>query len=210
MNRRNLDENIVLRFMMQIGDLFLLNFIWIVCCIPVITIGASTSAAYAVALKMVEDQHGGIFREFFHYFRKSFLQATLMELLFAVAVAAICADVIFALQSPTPIMMMYLCIAVVMAVFVGIVFAFGVPMQARYTNTILGYIRNSFSLAAPYLPKLLLVWAIWLVPILLCIFFYDPIFIYMGFLWLFCGFAALMYFHSIVVRKIFDEIKDME
>ena len=51
-------------------QLLLLNCLWLVCCIPVITIGGATCAAYAVALRLADDDEevqsaGGIIRRFF-------------------------------------------------------------------------------------------------------------------------------------------------
>ena len=45
-------DNPVWRFIGKLGDLILLNILWIVCSIPVFTIGASTTAVYYVTLKL--------------------------------------------------------------------------------------------------------------------------------------------------------------
>lgn len=49
-------DNPVWRFIGKLGDLILLNILWIVCSIPVFTIGASTTAVYYVTLKLARDE----------------------------------------------------------------------------------------------------------------------------------------------------------
>ena len=53
-------EGPVFTFLSRLADLFWLNLLFIVCCIPVITIGAATTALYYVTLKMAKDEEGYI------------------------------------------------------------------------------------------------------------------------------------------------------
>ena len=43
-------DNPVWRFIGKLGDLVLLNLLWLICCIPVFTAGAATTAVYYVTL----------------------------------------------------------------------------------------------------------------------------------------------------------------
>ncbi|MFQ9510793.1 MAG: DUF624 domain-containing protein, partial [Lachnospiraceae bacterium] len=53
----NLD-NPVWRFIGKLVDVALLNLLWIICCIPIVTIGPATTAMYYVTLKLVRDEEG--------------------------------------------------------------------------------------------------------------------------------------------------------
>ena len=53
----------------KITDLVTLNILWLLCCIPIITIGASTSALYQVTLQIAENRDSYITKEFFKAFR---------------------------------------------------------------------------------------------------------------------------------------------
>lgn len=46
----------------------LLNLLWLICCIPVFTAGAATTAVYYVTLKLVRDDDGSTIKSFFHSF----------------------------------------------------------------------------------------------------------------------------------------------
>ena len=55
MNRLFDLENPVMVFLGRLADLVWLNILYIICCIPVFTIGAATSALYYVTMKMVKE-----------------------------------------------------------------------------------------------------------------------------------------------------------
>jgi hypothetical protein len=44
-------ENPVIAFLNKMADLILLNLIFLLCCIPVVTIGPAITALYAVSLR---------------------------------------------------------------------------------------------------------------------------------------------------------------
>ena len=62
-NLFNLD-NPVMQFLSRIFDLVVLNVIFLVFCIPVVTAGASLSGLYYVSLKIVRGEEPYIWRYF--------------------------------------------------------------------------------------------------------------------------------------------------
>ena len=58
------------RFMTRIFNLMILNLLWMLCCIPIVTIGASTVALYTMTLRLVRDEEGSLTRDFFKAFRE--------------------------------------------------------------------------------------------------------------------------------------------
>ena len=65
-----------------ISDLMILNLVTLVCCLPVITIGAALTGMHYVLLKMVRREEGYIVRSYFKSFKENFLQATIIWILF--------------------------------------------------------------------------------------------------------------------------------
>ena len=53
----------VFRFLETIANLLLLNLLFVICCIPVVTIGPALTATYYVALKIVRQEETGIFQD---------------------------------------------------------------------------------------------------------------------------------------------------
>ena len=64
MNRFFNMDNKFFVFMGRVADLLLLNFLCILCCIPVVTAGASITALSYVTLKMARDEESYIARSF--------------------------------------------------------------------------------------------------------------------------------------------------
>lgn len=69
-------QNPIWRFMGRVADMFLLTVLWALCSVPIITAGASTTALYYVALKMVKNQDGYLCRTFLRSFRDNLITAT--------------------------------------------------------------------------------------------------------------------------------------
>ncbi len=55
-----------------------LNILWFICCIPIVTIGASTTALFYVTLKIAKNDEGNITKAFFHSFRVNLKQSTIV------------------------------------------------------------------------------------------------------------------------------------
>lgn len=53
-----------------------LNVLWLICCLPVFTVGASTTALFYVSLKVAKNEEGSLTKAFFHSFKENFKQGT--------------------------------------------------------------------------------------------------------------------------------------
>ena len=74
-------DNPVMQFISKIFDLVILNLIFILFSIPVITMGASLCGMYYVSLKIVRGEDPYIWKNFFKAFRQNFKQGTLVWIL---------------------------------------------------------------------------------------------------------------------------------
>ena len=71
----------VMRFLTVMADLMILNILTIICCIPIITAGASLTGLHYVLLKMARNEEGYIVKSFFKSFKQNFRQATIIWLI---------------------------------------------------------------------------------------------------------------------------------
>lgn len=76
MKNNHLPDSPFFRFMDLVGDVFLLHLCWLVGCLPLVTAGASTTAAFAVAGKMAAGQEYRVFHDYGAAFRRDFALAT--------------------------------------------------------------------------------------------------------------------------------------
>ena len=76
-------DNPFWRSLNTVADMLILNLLYVACCLPVITVGAATSALYAVSMKLAsKDEDIYVTRSFFRAFVSNFKQATLIWLIF--------------------------------------------------------------------------------------------------------------------------------
>ena len=137
----------------KLADLIWLNILATICCIPIITIGASLTALHYVVLKMVKDEEGYITRSFFKSFRENFKQATLMWLMLLVVFILLVAD--FMIFRFSGIVFPGWCQIALIAIAVLIMFATMhlFPLLSRYENSIRATYKNSLFMGIIHLPK---------------------------------------------------------
>ena len=58
-----------------------LNLFWVICSIPIFTIGASTTALYYASLKVLRNEENHVVAMFFRSFKENFKQATQLWLI---------------------------------------------------------------------------------------------------------------------------------
>ena len=58
----------------SIFDLFVLNLLWLLCCLPIVTIGPATAAFYYAMINLVRGEETYLSKDFFHSFRQNLKQ----------------------------------------------------------------------------------------------------------------------------------------
>ncbi|MDE6261563.1 MAG: YesL family protein [Oscillospiraceae bacterium] len=76
-----------------IGDCICLSAMWLVFSLPVVTIGASTTAMYAAAYHSIRKKEGALWRSFWGAFQENFKRSTLIWLVELVVMALLTVDV---------------------------------------------------------------------------------------------------------------------
>ena len=72
------------RTLSKIGDLFILNVLWIIGCLPIVTIGVSTASMYHCCIKCVRRDRSQTGKEFWRAYKMNFKQGVLGTILCAV------------------------------------------------------------------------------------------------------------------------------
>ena len=166
----NIDSPIMVG-LSRLADLVILSFLWFVCCLPVITIGASTTAMYYVALKVVRNEEDvKIANTFFQGFKSNFKQATIMNIISLILGAIIVVDAwywFFAQGS-----MATISFAIFFAVFVWLLCTmfYAYPLQAQFYNTVKQTLINGAILSMRKFPVTVVVFVNNLLPLLLAFF----------------------------------------
>lgn len=143
------------KFMSKLTELFKLNFLWLVFSLPIVTVGISTTAAYTVALKMAENQEGYIAGDFLKAFKANWKQGLVMSFITIICVWAVYLDFrIFSVVEENSYV--FLIVGIVAAYVLGFSLLYAYPLLARYENTILNTLKNSFRISMKYFLRSLL------------------------------------------------------
>ena len=120
----------------QFGGFFLLSCLWYLCCLPVVTAGAATTALYYVTLKMARGQEGQLIPAFFHSFKQNLKQATALWVGYLAVGILLVLDLVICLQTSSVFAGAMFFTSVVLlacwALFITMLF----PLVARCDNTI--------------------------------------------------------------------------
>ena len=148
-------DNPVWRFIGKLGDLVLLNLLWVICCIPVFTAGAATTAVYYVTLKLVRDDDGSTIKSFFHSFTQNFKQATAIWLMILVAGGLLGFDLWFLMSGvvtvSTVVKTVMSAVFGAMTLILLFVTTYIFPLQARFYNTVKRTLFNAFFMSVRHL-----------------------------------------------------------
>ena len=82
----------VMDFLRTVTNLVIVNILYIICSIPIITFGAAYSAKYYVAMKVIRGEGTGVVIPFFKAFKRNFKQATAVWIVMLVAIFLIIFD----------------------------------------------------------------------------------------------------------------------
>lgn len=194
----------LMRFLTKIADLMVLNILFCVTSIPLITIGASWTALYSVTLKMVRDEEGSVSRSYFHSFRQNFKQATLLWLGVLVVLTLLVLDIRVLNGMAGRTAPGLLRVGVEILALLGImVLQYLFPSLARFEASLADTLKNACMMALAHLPKTALmtaaaVGAVWITLI-------NNTTIAVGLMvWPLIGFSLMAFGNSGILRKIFD------
>ena len=149
----------------KFGQLFLklaygccLNVLWLVCCLPIFTIGASTTALYYTSFKIAKDEGSYITTMFFRSFKQNFKQATIIWLIMLGVGALIVGDAILLSRlrdasAGTAAVVWTLLLACIFACMIAyvIVLVYIFPLLSIASNTTANMFKNAFLIGTHYL-----------------------------------------------------------
>ena len=86
-------DNKMMRNLNKIADAILMGLLWLICCLPVVTVGAASGAFYYAYQKSIRQGKGYPFKEFFRGFKANFQQASKVWLFMLVLLVVLVVDI---------------------------------------------------------------------------------------------------------------------
>ena len=140
------------RFMNMLFDILYVGVLWLVCSLPLITAGASATAAYYAMSKCVRRKTGYIGREFFHSFKVNFRQITGLTLLFLFVEGVLAIDLYYVWTHENQLNnALFIVLLFISFVVAGIVI-YVCPILSRFHKKNTELIKTALYLLFRYLP----------------------------------------------------------
>lgn len=194
-------------FLSKMADMMWLTILTMVCCIPIVTVGASLTGLNYVALRMARNEDGYVTKSFFKAFKENFKQATVIWLIFVAIFAFLFVDYRILTTTGVELPMLVQLLLFTIGIFAVFTFTMVWPVLAKFENTILRTIMNAFAISAAQFFKTLLMIFIYAVPFLLWFFVQPYIPNIMPILFVFC-FSVPAYLSAKLYDKFFRSVEN--
>lgn len=140
----------------KIGNILLVSVLWLIGCIPVVTIGTSTIAMYYAMVKAVRCEEGYVSKEFIRSYRQNLKTGILLTVIFLVLAAVLWLDQSYTVKQISimagALKMVYLLLAFVIAGIVLYLF----PVLSRFTMDAFSCFKLALFMVFKHLPTTIL------------------------------------------------------
>ena len=201
-------ESPLMQMLTRAGDMILLNVLFLICCIPVITAGASIAAMHKMMQELIYETDSGTFKGFFRAFKANFKQATIVWLIVLLVIVSLGCDVLLIITffSGSEAVKWMLGLLAVLVVLVCCVAAYMIPLIVRYENTLRQHLSNAAVLAIIKLPRTIGLVLLNLMPLILLSISLTA-FVQTLIFWVVIGFSFTTYMEVVLLKPVFAELE---
>ncbi len=148
-------DNAFFTFLGKVCDIIFLSILWVVLCIPVITIGPATTALYYATVKVIRRERGYLFREFFKSFKLNFKRGAIIGVVLTVLFLVLRFDISWAWANLED---SGLTGSILFGAFIALTFlvisftAYVFPILSRFDMTIKQLVKASLFMSIRHIP----------------------------------------------------------
>lgn len=187
----------VMNFLTKVSDICLISMLWLICCLPLVTIGASTTAAYYTIVKVVRRQIGTMHKEFFRSFRSNLKESFIINLIYLLIEGILVFNIYTVYQSlqTTDSVFAFNLLFFYVIVFVLVIGAgiYTYPVLSRFAMGRFALVKFSLFCMFRHLPTTILLLAVFLVSVVVGLLF-PPGLIFMP--------GICLYLYSLFMERI--------
>lgn len=187
----------------QILNLVKLNVLWLLCCVPIVTIGPATSAMNYVVNLYLEEKNDQVLRPFFKAFRRDLKQGLALGLLMLILTGVAVFDGLFLLanfsESPHPAWIPFL----ILMLFLVSLYVYAFPLLSRYQLRFSELLKNAVALFWQNLVSSIVALVVLLLPALLG-WIFPSAWSEILFLWILIGGSLTTYINNKTILNILD------
>lgn len=190
------------QFLCRIGDIITLNFLWIICSLPLITLGASTTALYYTWMKQYREGDSPVHRYFFSSFKDNLRKSTAAWILSLLIISSLIFDIIFFQSLGSSIGKLGQYFFTILLVCFILILLYLFPVIAAFNATLIQHFRNAFVFTLSYPLATLTLFVSIVIPVGLTYFSETYLGVWL-FCWVFFGVGLLGRFQSRIFIKLF-------
>lgn len=196
----------IINTLSNMADLIILNILHIVCCIPILTIGVSTTALNDAVSRLIRDE-GNIVKAYFKALFSNFKQSTVQWVILLLLGIPLALCLYFYINITTSIGQTLLWIAIVFAFFWCSVCSWTFLLQSRFYNSTTNSFRNALLCSIAYLPHTIAIVVMDILPVAFALLF-PKMFVYCGIVFFIIWFSLASYIKLKVTKKAFQMLLD--
>ena len=192
----------LMRTMNELGSIIWMSVLFVLCCLPVVTIGASLTALYRMMFNLRQDKTCTA-GAFFSAFASNFRHATviwLLELVFGAALYFAYGGLgLVEASAPRMVLLVLFCVVFFLG---GIVFLYAYPLTSFFENTVGNTLRNALLIGMKHYSRTVIAFALSLIPGMVAVL--SPAwFLRLLFIWLLIVPGLLVYWIGGILLKVF-------
>lgn len=171
-------DTLLWRWCSRILDIMVLSLFWLLCSLPVVTVGAASTALYDAAVHGVRREEARAYARFFRTFRREMKTAVPAALLWGAALAVLlwCGQQIgVVIQDPGPVLAATAVLAALLLFVLGTV-SWLFPLLSRFTFSFGALNRTAGQFFIAHLPSSVLLALLLMVSTWTCVRFWFPVF----------------------------------
>lgn len=203
MKQENVLKESLGNFMRNAYDLLVMNWLWLLCSLPVVTVGPATVAMYTVIQKLIREEPVSLVKDFFKAFKEEFRKSVAMGFLVGIPTLVAVVDAWFAVQQTGAMQTLFLVVAFLVGLVALTLLGHGFAVIARFRNSLKKHIGNAFSLVFVAPGKTLQIWCVLLFPVLLALCLPVMAVKALGVVYIMYGISLPVFISSRLHREIF-------
>lgn len=186
--------------MERIYQILLLNSIFIISCLPVVTIGVALASAYGTAYKMIDHSEGVLYKEYLRQLKLNMLPATKLWVLILAVIGAGFWTFPYVQSFMVGNKIAYY-LTMVFITFLVLMSLYLFPLIARFDNSLSGTVVNAMILSFKHLPQSIIVFFITIGGVVIV-----PIYLpKLLFVWLFTGIGTVIFINANILMNVFKK-----
>ena len=187
----------------SIGDVVIISALFLLFCLPVVTVGSSVSALYYTVYRKYHKKSDTLSQDFMRSLKGNLKNGILIHILYSIYLAITGFNIYFAFNGLGSIKLpdWYTIVSFLPLLPVIFTLPYIYPLMARFNNGIKGTFTNSFTLCMIGFPKFLLIWLILFITLAVSIVF-PPIALVTP--------VAAAYLTQMITEKAFDAAMRVE